>query len=112
MNYLRELLSFCAAFALGINAFLSVTLLPLFQHAIEKHREAVESAGVISNTTVNDYPKFLDAAYYNLATLVIPVCAFLVWLLFLRKNQGWTAQAVAWCAAVTWFGAFLWLGAK
>lgn len=111
MNYLRELLSLAAAFALGIDAFLSVTLLPLFRQAIEKHRQAVESAGVVSNTTVNDYPKFLDAAYYNLATIVIPVIAFLVWLLILRKNQGWITQIVAWCAAIAFFCAFLWLGA-
>jgi hypothetical protein len=55
---------------------------------------------IISKTTRSGYPKYLDAYYFNLASLVIPIAALLFWRFIVKKSN--RSLIAFWGLAVIW----------
>ena len=72
------------SFVAGILFFLSVALL-LGAFVSTQIQPAADTEGIISKTSIAGYPKYLDGRYFNLASFLVPVSAWLFWLWVGRK---------------------------
>ena len=87
------------SFAAGILFFVSIAI--SFGGYFATHiQPPADNEGIISKTNIAGYPKQLDGFYFNLASVLVPMGAWLFWLWPGRK---WKAPQLA-ILAVVWLG--------
>ncbi len=90
----------CVSFFLAINLFLTAVWIWPVDASIQRHEELIQGEGIISKTADLGYPKHLDAFYFYLGSLLIPVTSFVFWWLIV-KRQSWLLPI--WVIALAWF---------
>lgn len=105
----RQLKLLCC-FYWALNVFLSAVLfLPLSWMAPDV-QEQIDREQIISKAIMEGYPKHLDSFYFNVATILIPLSAFLLWKFLFSRIEN-RRQPVFWAIAFLWmiclFGYFV-----
>ena len=88
------------SFLLGVCLFLTLVLFLPLQRLASNPNPQLESEQVISGTALAGYPKHLDAFYFNLASLCVPVFSFAVWKILEKRSK--VRPMMIWMPGMFW----------